>query len=54
MAQRINATTAAQMDAAVRAVLNPSQFVWVVVGDAEKVRPQLDALGLPIEVRQVQ
>ena len=54
VAQRINATTAAQMDAAVRAVLDPSQFVWVVVGDAEKVRPQLDALGLPIEVRQVQ
>jgi hypothetical protein len=24
--------------------------VWVVVGDAASVKPQLDALGLPVEV----
>jgi hypothetical protein len=23
--------------------------VWVVVGDAAKIRPQLKALGLPVE-----
>ena len=28
----------------------PKGFVWVVVGDAAKVRPQLDKLGMPIEV----
>jgi hypothetical protein len=45
--------TAADMDSAVRAAIDPSQFVWVVVGDAEKVRPQLDKLGLPVEVRSL-
>ena len=54
VAQRINSTTAQQMDAAVRAVLDPSKFVWVVVGDAEVVKPQLEALGLPVEVREAQ
>ena len=33
-------------------MIDPSKFVWVVVGDAAKVRPQLDKLGLPIEVVQ--
>ena len=28
----------------------PMRFVFVVVGDAAKVRPQLDKLGMPIEV----
>ena len=30
----------------------PEGFVWVVVGDAAKIRPQLDKLGMPIEVMQ--
>jgi hypothetical protein len=42
------------MDAAARATIDPSTFVWVVVGDASVVRPQLDALGLPVEVRPAQ
>ncbi len=50
LASRTRALTAAQMDAAARRDINPDQFVWVVVGDASVVRPQLDALGLPIEV----
>jgi len=54
IAQRTNSTTAAQMDAAVRRLLDPSKFVWVVVGDAEKVKPQLESLGIPVEVREVQ
>ena len=49
MAGRYTAMTAAEMDAAARAVIDPSRFVWVVVGDAEVVRPQLEQLGLPIE-----
>ncbi len=52
LASRTRALTAADMDAAARAVIDPSQFVWVVVGDASVVRPQLEALGLPVEVRQ--
>ena len=41
----------AELDAAAQAALDPSRFVWVVVGDASVVKPQLDALGLPVEVR---
>ncbi|KAK0331738.1 hypothetical protein LTR94_027717, partial [Friedmanniomyces endolithicus] len=52
VAARTNALTAAEMDAAARAAIDPSRFVWVVVGDASVVKPQLDALGLPVEVRQ--
>lgn len=52
LASRTRALTAAEMDAAAREVIKPDQFVWVVVGDATVVKPQLDALGLPVEVRQ--
>ncbi|MFQ3666047.1 MAG: pitrilysin family protein [Sphingomonadaceae bacterium] len=32
-------------------LLDASRMQWVVVGDASVVRPQLEALGLPLEVR---
>ncbi|WP_416909147.1 MAG: M16 family metallopeptidase [Polymorphobacter sp.] len=32
------------------ALLSPSAFTWVVVGDAETVRPQLEKLGLSFEM----
>ncbi|WP_426038586.1 M16 family metallopeptidase [Brevundimonas sp. DC300-4] len=54
LASRTRALTAAQMDEAARQVIKPNQFVWVVVGDASVVRPQLEALGLPLEVRPAQ
>jgi zinc protease len=54
LSSRTRALTAAQMDAAARQVIHPDQFVWVVVGDASVVKPQLDALGLPVEVRSAQ
>ena len=54
LASRTRALTAADMDAAARATIDPSTFVWVVVGDASVVRPQLEALGLPVEVRPAQ
>lgn len=54
IASRTRALTAAQMDEAARQVIHPDQFVWVVVGDAAIVRPQLEALGLPLEVRPAQ
>jgi len=50
VAQKYRAMTVAQLDAAMRSTLDPDKFVWVVVGDAATVRPQLDALGLPVEV----
>ncbi|MDP3370611.1 MAG: insulinase family protein, partial [Brevundimonas sp.] len=54
LASRTRALTAADMDAAARAAIDPSRFVWVVVGDAAVVQPQLEALGLPVEVRPAQ
>jgi predicted Zn-dependent peptidase len=37
------------LDEALRRAIDPSGFVWVVVGDAAKVKPQLAKVGLPIE-----
>ena len=42
--------TAAQIDAAARTALSVDDLVYVVIGDAATVKPQLDALGLPVEV----
>jgi zinc protease len=49
VAPRYRAMTAADLDRAARAVIDPARFVWVVVGDASVVRPQLEGLGLPVE-----
>jgi zinc protease len=54
LAPRYEALTPDQMDAAARQALDASKFVWVVVGDAASVRPQLESLGLPVEVRAAQ
>ena len=50
LAPRYRALTAATTDAAIRAAIDPKGFVWVVVGDASKLKPQLEKLGMPIEV----
>jgi predicted Zn-dependent peptidase len=47
---RYRAQTAASLDQAARSALDPKAFTWIVVGDAAKVRPQLEKLGMPIEV----
>lgn len=54
LASRTRALTAEQLDAEARRIIQPDQFVWVVVGDASIVRPQLEALGLPVEERSIQ
>lgn len=41
--------TATELDAAARKALSIEGLVYVVVGDAASVKPQLDALGLPVE-----
>ena len=51
IASRTRAFTAPQLDEAAR-VIDPERLVWVVVGDAAVVQPQLEQLGLPVEVRQ--
>ncbi len=43
------AQTRSTLDEAIRAAVTPESFVWVVVGDAAKIRPQLEKLGMPIE-----
>ncbi|MFA5964819.1 MAG: pitrilysin family protein [Sphingomonas sp.] len=50
LAARLDRFTRPELDAAARRAIDPSKLVWIVVGDAGKVRPQLDSLGLPVEV----
>jgi len=47
---RYRKLTLPELQAAAKATIDPAKMSWVVVGDAGKVRPQLDALGLPVEV----
>ncbi|WP_122466270.1 M16 family metallopeptidase [Brevundimonas lutea] len=54
VAARTLALTAPELDAAAQASIDPDRFVWVVVGDASVVQPQLEALGLPVEVRSTE
>lgn len=53
LVEKYQAQTTASLDAAAREALDLDQFVWVVVGDASKVKGQLEKLGLPIEVREL-
>ena len=47
---RYRAQTPTTLDQAARGALDPKGFTWIVVGDAAKVRPQLEKLGIPIEL----
>ncbi len=48
------AQTTGSLDAVARSGIDTDKFVWVVVGDASKVRAQLEPLGLPIEQREIE
>ncbi|MEO7787898.1 MAG: pitrilysin family protein [Sphingomicrobium sp.] len=50
---RLRSQTVASLDQAARGAIDPKGFTWVVVGDAAKIRPQLEKTGLPIEVVEV-
>ena len=52
VADKYRVLNVAALDRAIRAAVDPRRLVWVVVGDAKTVRPQLDKIGLPIEVAQ--
>jgi predicted Zn-dependent peptidase len=52
VAARYRTMSAETLDRTARRTINPDNWVWVVVGDAERVRPQLERLGLPVEVVQ--
>lgn len=47
---RLKALTIEDANAALHRYLQPSKWVWTVVGDAKAIRPQLEKLGLPVEV----
>jgi predicted Zn-dependent peptidase len=47
---KYRAQTTASLDQAARSALDVKGFTWIVVGDAAKIRPQLEKLGMPIEV----
>jgi len=53
LAARFQAMKTTDLDASARAAIDPDKLVFVVVGDAAKVKPQLDKLGLPVEMVQV-
>jgi len=44
------AMTTEEIDAAARKALSTGDLVYVIVGDAAVVKPQLDGLGLPVEI----
>lgn len=50
-AARLADLDAAGIAARAAAEIDPGKLLWVVVGDAAKVRPQLEQLGLPVEER---
>ncbi|MGI8932211.1 MAG: M16 family metallopeptidase [Sphingomicrobium sp.] len=52
LAAKYRSYNTASLDSAIRSAVDPKGFVFVVVGDAAKVKPQLDKLGLPVEVIQ--
>jgi predicted Zn-dependent peptidase len=52
IADRYRALTTSQVDQALSSMLNPNALLFVVVGDASKIRSQLEKLGMPIEVSE--
>jgi zinc protease len=50
LAAKYQALKGSDLDDAARAKLDPSKILWVIVGDAAVVKPQLDELKLPVEV----
>ena len=50
IADRYRAMNVQTLDQTARQYINGRNFVWVIVGDAAVVRPQLNQLGLPVEV----
>ncbi|MGU3314810.1 M16 family metallopeptidase [Sphingomonas sp. M6A6_1c] len=50
VATRYRAMTLPQLRGAAAQTIDPAKLTWIVVGDASKVKPQLDSLGLPVEV----
>jgi predicted Zn-dependent peptidase len=50
LASRYRALDRAGIDTALRKAIDPKTFTWLVVGDAAKVKPQLEKVGYPVQV----
>jgi predicted Zn-dependent peptidase len=50
LAAKYRALSQASLDQAMRSAIDSNSFTWVVVGDGAKVKPQLDKLGIPVQV----
>ncbi|MBB3765012.1 M16 family metallopeptidase [Sphingomicrobium lutaoense] len=50
LSEKYRAQTQEGLDGAIREVLDPEGWVWVIVGDARAVRPQLEAAGIEYEM----
>lgn len=53
LATTYRSMTATELDRAARAAIDADKFAIVVVGDAAKIRAQLEKLGLPFEIVQL-
>jgi zinc protease len=47
--QRVGALSEADVNRAAQTVIRPAGFLWLVIGDQTKLRPQLEALGLKVK-----
>ncbi|MEH6757917.1 MAG: pitrilysin family protein [Parasphingorhabdus sp.] len=51
VADRYKALTRDDLNKVMAGAINPDKFIWVIVGDADKIKTQLEALNMPIEYR---
>lgn len=51
LADQYEALDAEALTGALREAIDPGEMVWVIVGDAAKIKDQLTPIGLPIEIR---
>ena len=50
LAGKYRALDTATLDRVARSTIRPGAVLWVIVGDAKSVRPQLASVGLPVEI----
>ena len=51
IADRYRALTAEELNKAMADAIDPGKFAWVIVGDVDKIRGQLDGLDMTVEYR---
>lgn len=51
VADRYKALTVDDLNQSMAGAINADKFTWVIVGDADKIKTQLEALNMPIEYR---